>query len=194
MPFLKHDTGKPPLSLLPRAALVEAAKALQYGSGKYSKYNHLQGADWSRWLDSALRHLYAWADREDLDSESGLSHLSHALGCLMVLSLYEQESLGTDDRRPVDQGQLPDSDDIEVEAEKTLTQEEFEKIIDEMTAATKDRTLRDSVGQISPLHPYDKRNAHDALIWGHRPNLRDPNDARDIITPDPAPWPKISDT
>lgn len=100
--FVKNDEGKPPLSLVPRAAVLEAAKVLGYGATKYPKYNHLQGTDWSRYLDAALRHLYAWADREDTDPESGLSHLSHALSNLCILVQYVHEGVGTDDRRPAE--------------------------------------------------------------------------------------------
>lgn len=94
----KFDGGKPPMSLLPYPALVEVAKVLEMGKKKYGAHNWRGGMDWTRFSDACLRHLYAWINGEDLDDESGLTHLAHAACNLMFLLTYEQERLGIDDR------------------------------------------------------------------------------------------------
>jgi len=83
---LKFDKGKPPLSLLDRHALEEIAKVLAFGADKYEAHNWRKGISQSRLIDAALRHLFAYADGEDLDPESGLSHLAHT-GCCVVFAL-----------------------------------------------------------------------------------------------------------
>lgn len=95
---VKFDAGKPPLCLISRTALLEEAKVMQFGVEKYGTHNWRGGMDFSRLMDAALRHVYAFADGEDLDKESGLSHLAHARCCLAFLLEYQGKKIGTDDR------------------------------------------------------------------------------------------------
>lgn len=95
---VKFDAGKPPLGLISRTALEEEAKVLAFGAQKYGTHNWRGGMDFSRLMDAALRHVYAFADGEDLDKETGLSHLAHARCCLAFLLEYQGKRLGTDDR------------------------------------------------------------------------------------------------
>ena len=95
---VKFDKGKPPLSLLPRAALEEEARVLAFGAEKYGRDNWRLGMDHSRLLDACMRHVVAYADGEDLDPESGLPHLAHARCCLGFLLHYRNAGVGTDDR------------------------------------------------------------------------------------------------
>lgn len=94
----KFDAGKPPLGLISRMALEEEAKVMEFGKQKYGTHNWRSGMDFSRLVDAALRHLYAFADGEDHDRETGLSHLAHARCCMAFLLEYQGKRLGTDDR------------------------------------------------------------------------------------------------
>ena len=95
---VKNDQGKMPMSLLSRTALEEISKVLQFGANKYSANNWRRGFLWSRTLDAAMRHLHAFADGEDIDPESGLSHLAH-LGCNVMFMLeFEKTHPEMDDR------------------------------------------------------------------------------------------------
>ena len=89
----KHDSGKPDLSLIPLSALVEEAKGFQLGEAKYGRYNFTKGLESHRLVAAALRHILAWQEGEDLDPESGASHLGHARCCLAML--LETQKLGT---------------------------------------------------------------------------------------------------
>lgn len=82
---LKHDSGKPSISLIPRKAIELEAQVMMFGAKKYAKNNWRQGIAYSRLIDAGLRHLLAYADGEDLDPETGISHLAHARCCLGML-------------------------------------------------------------------------------------------------------------
>jgi hypothetical protein len=98
---VKADTGKVPMSLLPRSALTAEAAVLAFGAKKYAAHNWRKGMVWSRLLDAALRHLTAFADGEDVDPETGLSHLAHLRCCAGFLIEYQEKGLGQDDRHTV---------------------------------------------------------------------------------------------
>lgn len=82
---LKHDDGKADLSLIPLIAIESEARALGFGEKKYGRYNYTRGFDVSRLTSAALRHIYAYNNGQDIDSESGLHHLGHARACLAML-------------------------------------------------------------------------------------------------------------
>jgi hypothetical protein len=94
----KHDSDKAPLSLLPPAGLYGAAKVFQFGAQKYGKYNFLAGFEYTRLTSAALRHIWAWIWGESNDKESNLSHIYHAICCLLMLCEIMERGTGTDDR------------------------------------------------------------------------------------------------
>ena len=82
----KHDSGKPMMSLVPPAALLEVAKVMTFGANKYSPSNWKHVDDLHRrYTDAALRHINAYQRGEKLDDESGLLHMAHAICCLMFM-------------------------------------------------------------------------------------------------------------
>jgi hypothetical protein len=91
---LHFDTKKPPISIIPRQALEKEAQAFAYGAQKYGKYNFRKGIEYTKLLDSAMRHITAFSDGEDFDPESGESHLAHAranLGMLLfIMEMYPE--------------------------------------------------------------------------------------------------------
>lgn len=95
---LKYDSHKAPMSLLSSEALHQTAMVLAFGKEKYAAHNWRNGFEWSRPLSAALRHILAFQDGEDRDPESGLSHLAHAMCCLMFLLEFEKTHRKLDDR------------------------------------------------------------------------------------------------
>lgn len=69
------------------------------GAKKYGRYNYCEGMEVTRLAAAALRHIHQFLDGEDLDPESGASHLGHAR-CNLAMILHTLE-LGTaiDNRR-----------------------------------------------------------------------------------------------
>lgn len=94
----KLDTNKPPMDLIPWEAMTGVAQVLDFGRQKYAPHNWRKGFLWSRLTAAALRHLFSWLSGEDNDPESGMSHIDHALCCLMFLTAHIKSGLGKDDR------------------------------------------------------------------------------------------------
>lgn len=96
MKGVKYDGEKPRMYLLPPKALTEVAKVLTFGASKYDENNwkkldNLQ----NRYTGATLRHIFAHMDGEELDPETGLDHLAHALCCL----LFKLEAKLEDEKR-----------------------------------------------------------------------------------------------
>ena len=86
----KFDGGKLEYGLLPPLALEETVKVLTFGAQKYERDNWQRVPDSKRrYFDALQRHVWAWKQGEQIDQESGLPHLAHAMCCLMFL--YEHD-------------------------------------------------------------------------------------------------------
>ena len=83
--FVKDGRVKPRLSLLPQVALIEIAKVFTYGADKYDEYNFSQGAKNTTYVDASLRHINKYLCNNDIDDESNLLHLAHAISNLMMV-------------------------------------------------------------------------------------------------------------
>lgn len=94
----KFDEGKPRYDLLAPELLEEVSKVLAFGAQKYGDRNWEKGMDWHRPFGALMRHSWAWWKGEELDQESGLSHLSHAACNLMFLLAYSKRLVGKDTR------------------------------------------------------------------------------------------------
>ncbi len=95
---VKHDDGKPDMSLLSGIALLKIAQVMSFGKKKYSAHNWRGGFVWSRPLAASLRHIFAYLGGEDKDSETGVSHLAHACCCLFFVLEFEETHKNLDDR------------------------------------------------------------------------------------------------
>ena len=86
----KDDQGKLQYGLLPPKALQETVDVLTFGAKKYGPDNWKWVPDaQTRYFDALQRHLWAWKQGQQLDEESGKSHLAHAACCLMFLQELE---------------------------------------------------------------------------------------------------------
>jgi len=87
---MKGDNGKPRWSLLDFQTLSDVVDVLELGAKKYSagNFKHVEPV---RYVDAFLRHWYAYQSGEELDSESGKSHLHHMICCLMFLDYFRRE-------------------------------------------------------------------------------------------------------
>jgi hypothetical protein len=78
----KHDSNKPDLSLVSKDLMEAVAKVRAFGADKYERDNWRLGFKFNRSIAAALRHIFAFAEGEDLDKESSCSHVAHAICCL----------------------------------------------------------------------------------------------------------------
>lgn len=99
---VKFDEGKVDWTLVPFEALEDMAKVLTFGAKKYDSWNWTTGGGfkWTRVLASCLRHIFAFMRGEDVDPESGISHISHAQCNLLFLAYYirNKNKFPNDDR------------------------------------------------------------------------------------------------
>ena len=87
---VKHDGAKDPWHLLPTQPVREVVKVLALGAAKYAPDNWKSVPEWrDRYYSAAMRHLTAWREGEREDTESSVSHLAHAICCLVFLRAKE---------------------------------------------------------------------------------------------------------
>ena len=92
---------KVPLSGVSAPVLMELGLAKMEGALRYGRHNHrCIGVRSSVYYDAALRHITAWWEGEDIDPESGLSHLTKAMACIEVIRDAEIFGNVVDDRPP----------------------------------------------------------------------------------------------
>jgi Domain of unknown function (DUF5664) len=103
---LKFDNDKPGMDLLPVEAKKAIAEVFDFGAKKYARHNWRNGFNYSRLIAACERHLDAFNDGENLDPESGKSHLAHAGCCLMMLLESTIKGYGTDNRHKDKQSEI----------------------------------------------------------------------------------------
>ncbi len=90
---------KTPLGLIPPHAMEQTAWVHKLGADKYGPWNWREtGVCASTYVNAILRHLNAWRDGEDLDPESGISHLAHIACSANILMDAEYCNKLQDDR------------------------------------------------------------------------------------------------
>ena len=96
---VKYDGEKPRMHLLPPKAILEVGKVLTFGANKYDEENWRKLEDLqNRYSSAALRHIFAHNDGSILDDDSGLSHLAHAICCLLFKLEIELEQKDKEER------------------------------------------------------------------------------------------------
>ena len=86
------------MELLPTEALESIAEVMTFGAKKYGDHNWRNGLDWTRLVGSSMRHLSSWVGGEELDPESGLSHIAHLGANVLMLMTSIKLRLGKDTR------------------------------------------------------------------------------------------------
>lgn len=93
---------KTPFSTLSMRVIAEVGVAMLEGACKYGRHNYREaGVRASVYFDAVTaRHLSAWWEGEDVDPDSGLSHVTKAIAGLMVLRDSMLAGNWIDDRPP----------------------------------------------------------------------------------------------
>jgi hypothetical protein len=88
-------------STVPRPVIWETGLAMLEGALKYGRHNYRAiGVRASVYYDAVGRHLDAWWEGEDIDPDSGLSHITKAIAGLVVLRDAMMNEKWEDDRPP----------------------------------------------------------------------------------------------
>lgn len=92
---------KVPLHVVSSAVLMDIGLGMLEGARKYGSHNYrVAGVRSSVYYDAAMRHLTQWWEGEDIDPDSGLSHITKAMTSLCVLrdAMFNEK---LNDDRPV---------------------------------------------------------------------------------------------
>jgi ribosomal protein L13E len=95
----KHDYGKIQF-LFPVRALSETNRVFTFGGRKYKigNWHSGNGFDFQRLYDAGLGHVLNSMLGEDLDEETGMWHLAHAMCCFSMLLEHQLVGIGSDTR------------------------------------------------------------------------------------------------
>jgi len=109
---------KAPMSTVPANVMAELGLAMLEGASKYGRHNYrVAGVRASVYYDAAMRHLMGWWEGQDIDPDSGLSHIVKAIAALTVLRDAMHNGMCTDDRPP---SSAPFADDLNEAAGRIL--------------------------------------------------------------------------
>tara|TARA_R110000850_G_scaffold6589_3_gene25430 strand:- start:5436 stop:6215 length:780 start_codon:yes stop_codon:yes gene_type:complete len=87
--------------VVPRQVLWEVGVGMLEGALKYGRHNYRgAGVRASVYCDAALGHIEQFIEGEDIDEDSGLSHITKAICSLVVLRDAMMNDFYTDDRPP----------------------------------------------------------------------------------------------
>jgi Domain of unknown function (DUF5664) len=84
----KFDEEKLEYHLLSTEAEKGLIQILMFGKTKYGAFNWAKGLKYHRVYNALLRHLKDWWAGEELDPETGLSHVYHAFCNAMFLAHF----------------------------------------------------------------------------------------------------------
>ena len=92
----KDDIGKLRYDCIPIMELEECARVMTYGAKKYNE--NPQNPNWinvedgfNRYFAALMRHLEEVRKGNQIDEDSGLSHMAHAIFNVMALSHFDRE-------------------------------------------------------------------------------------------------------
>ncbi len=94
----KYDSEKSRVELVPVEAIEELGRLYGFGAKKYDVNNWRKGMLWSRIFGALLRHAFAFWRGEEIDKETGISHLIAVAWNAITLYMYCQEHREFDDR------------------------------------------------------------------------------------------------
>lgn len=94
----RYNGGKLKWGLVDFNSLKPLVQALEYGATKYTPYNWQKGLSYVETLESILRHVHALIQGEDIDPESGVSHIGHVQANAMFLRYMMVNRRDLDDR------------------------------------------------------------------------------------------------
>lgn len=100
-PKEKFGDNKVPMSCVPAPVLMEVGLAMLEGATKYGRHNYRESSViGSTYYDATMRHLMDWWEGQDIDHDSGMSHITKAIASLVVLRDTMIQGTFIDNRPP----------------------------------------------------------------------------------------------
>lgn len=96
---LRYNEGKLRWSLIDWKSLEPMVRVLEKGAFKYDDHNWKKGMPTTQICESLLRHVFAFMNNENVDSETLEHHLGHAMCNIMFLIYNLRENPEFDDRQ-----------------------------------------------------------------------------------------------
>ena len=84
--------------LIPIGALTQLARHYGVGARKYDDNQWRQGYEYSKSYAALVRHLTQWWGGEDIDEETGSSHLAAVAWHAFTMMTFQADGTGVDDR------------------------------------------------------------------------------------------------
>lgn len=84
--------------LIPIGALTQLARHYGVGARKYDDNQWRKGYEYSKSYAALMRHLTQWWGGEDIDEETGSSHLAAAAWHCFTMMTFQEDGTGVDDR------------------------------------------------------------------------------------------------
>tara|TARA_R110002020_G_scaffold287099_1_gene502573 strand:+ start:19062 stop:19460 length:399 start_codon:yes stop_codon:yes gene_type:complete len=98
-PKKAHGALKAPMNLVPNTALIEMNAVMGMGAHKYGPYNFRDTQiDAMTYIGAIRRHFFLWEDGQDIDDESGRSHLAHIMACCALALDAQHTGMFVDNR------------------------------------------------------------------------------------------------
>lgn len=94
----KAAEGKAPLAEVPLEVIEAIARQMEYGATKHGRDDWRKGLPWMERINSALRHLEAFKEGENIDPESCTPHLDAVLCQIAFLKVYTRTHPELDNR------------------------------------------------------------------------------------------------
>ena len=98
-PKKARGDAKAPYVFCPEIAVVFMQAVMAGGAHKYGPYNFRESEiDAQTYVGAIKRHLALWADGEELDDESEVTHLAHVMACCAILIDAQSTDMLVDNR------------------------------------------------------------------------------------------------
>ena len=87
-------------SVMPRWVMLQVGRVMSVGAAKYGAFNYRDSSiSASIYQDAMERHLQLWFDGEDMDDETGVSHLASVIASCALLMDAQATGKLNDDRQ-----------------------------------------------------------------------------------------------
>lgn len=90
---LRYNGDKPGCHHIAPEFIIALADLMSESAKKYARWNYAKGQPFTVPYDSLMRHIHSFMAGEDIDPESGKSHLIHVAANAMIMWVTQEYQL-----------------------------------------------------------------------------------------------------